>query len=651
MHKFLAAFLILFAGWTLSSNLAVLSGQSLEYLIVVAPFVICSLALIYVWLSKEAHAVDSSSVQQTTRMDYRANSQPSAIVLLGLCLAPAILYLSWTTFWVASVIILAYCILRRETAGSASTNGHQKPNRREWAVVLFFTVGAVVLTLAVSRSDLDDAFYVAVAAFTSGHPSVPLLAFDPMHGDGNLPLIFPSYQFASFELLAGALAHLFGIPAMDVMYRILPPLWAVLTVFSIFLLAQEIMPKRWLMLGVMTLVLMAVLGECHRAPANFMFVRLFQGKAVYLSVVVPAIFYLMARYLSDRGTRSDLFLLGCAQLTAIGLTNFGMLAAPMAAVGALISNIPILQSGARKKLRGVLVTLSIPLPYLIAVGAESNFGSSMVQIPSESASDVWMGVFGSHQQFLIAILLLAGPVLANDKVTRFRLAIPSLILFAIYLNPWFSDFISKNITTPPVYWRVIWSFPILIFAAASICILIDRLLNVKDRRSYVAILLAVIVALLAFALPSNTFRSENIGVLQDFAGRKIQTSDYATAEKAIQISRSMHRLLAPDEIAGVISRFESHPKLVSVRSLYLDLLAPSLGSAAYLKRRALHDFVSATSKSTDEVVRAALISLDVSTIVMPQANESKGVVMFLKAETYEKVEILDRYSIWHKATQ
>ena len=376
-----------------------------------------------------------------------------------------------------------------------------------------------------------------------------------------------------------------------------------------------------------------------------MFVRMFQGKAVYLSVVVPAIFYLTARYFSTRGTSADLFLLGCAKLTAIGLSNFGMLAAPIAGVGALISNIPAMEK-ASKKLGGVLVTLAIPLPYLVAVAVESSRGSSLVQLQSESAAQVWTSVFGVNQQYLVAILLLSGPVLARDSITRWRLAIPQLLLLVIYLNPWLSNFISKNITTPPVYWRVVWSFPILIFAAASVCIVIDRLIDGKMRRIYPAILSAIVLGLCVHSLPFYTLRTENIGLLQDFAGRKVQVNDYAVAEKAIRINRNARRLLAPDQIAGVISRFEVHPKLVSVRGYYLDMLAPAMGREAYRQRIALHGIVSGTTENDKTIIRKALSSLNVSTIVMPRNNENDDIVKFLKSENYQMIEVINGYSIW-----
>ena len=651
MHKLLASFLIVLTGWTLSSHVMVLSGQSLQKLIIIAPFVICSLAFIYHLLPKLAHVPYSTKELRPNIVGFIGENNASLAICVCLCLTPIVLYLSWFAFWAVSTSILTYCICLRWEFDSSSVYEIEKPKRWERAVVLCLSVAAVVLTLSVVRSDLDDAFYVAVASFASGNPSQPLLAFDPMHGDAGLPLIFASYRFASFELLAGAVAHLLGIPAMDVIYKLLPPLWAIFSVLCIFLLAQEYMPKRWLLLGIVTFLLIVILGESHRAPANMMFVRMFQGKAVYLSVIVPAIFYLTARYLSSRGTSADLFLIGCSQLTAIGLSNFGMLAAPIAGAGALISNIPVIEKASRKKLWGVLVTLTIPLPYLVAVAVESSWGSAMAQSQSESALQVWTSVFGTHQQYLVGILLLIGPVLARDSITRWRLAVPPLLLFALYLNPWLSNFISKNITTPPVYWRVVWSFPILIFAAASVCIVIDRLIDGKERRFFPAILSAIVIVLLIFSLPLNTLRPGNIDSILSFASRKVNFNDYAVAEKAIQVNGTTHRLLAPDQISGLISRFEVHPKLVSVRGFYLDMLAPAFGHEAYRQRRVLHDFVSGIAENDKELVRTALSSLNVSTIVIPQINERNDVVEFLKSENFQMIEAIKGYSIWCKVLQ
>jgi hypothetical protein len=650
MHALLAAVLIPFAGWTLSAHLAVLLGRSLRELVVIAPFVIVTFAILYLGLSRGLPAPMKVSEPDGSRSDVVEDDQPSDVLILGLCMVPAVLYFSWTAFWAISLVILGYCVFRRRTSDTASHDWAVKLNCRDWEVVLSFSVAAVLLTLAVSRSDMDDAFYVAIAAFASGNPSEPLLALDPMHGEGTPMMQSPAYQFASFELMAGAIAYLLGIPAMDIMYKALPPLWAVTSVFCVFLMAQEMMPKRWLLLGATALVLIVILGETHRACANFVFVRMFQGKAVYLSVIVPAIFYLTSRYLSARGTWGDLFLLGCTQIAGIGMTGFGIVAAPMAAITALITNIPIPGQVAKRKQWSVLILFAISVPYVIAIAVACYWG--YFSPAEEEPYQVWRTVFGPHQQYLVAILLLAGPVLAHDTVLRRRLAIPPFLLFAVFLNPWLADYVSSYVTSPAVYWRVVWSFPVLIYLAASVCLLIDRVFRRHGRSLSSAILGATVIGLLGLSLPFHTLRHQNSGLQWNFAKKKIPVDDYQAAEKAIRVNGKEGRLLAPEEISGVVSRFEEHPKLVCVREMYLRSLAGSFGvekyKAEYNNRILLFRFVSGFPVEDTENLSNAIDWLNVTTIVMAKKHEREDVTRFLFSQRYKRAGTTYNYSIWKK---
>lgn len=646
MHLIITAFLILFSGWTISAHVCVLLGLNLKALLLFAPFVTITLLGTYFLLPK----VKISSLRDRNSFlvegDSYNNKNAFAAMVTALFILPALLYWSWLAFWIVAVFLLLLCIIRRDAAIPPELPiGITNSRKSDFLIVALLAVIAIVLSYTVSRSDLDDSFYVAVAAFSSSNPENSLLATDPMLGEPGVPLIFQSYRFASFELLSGAIAYLLSKPAMDAYYIYLLPLWVVAAVVAIFLLTKELIPKYWLLAGVVTLLLTLLLGEMHRSPANFSFVRIFQGKSVFLSVIVPTIFYLTARFFSKRGTNADLFLLACCQIASIGLSNFGMLAGPIVGFGALISNIPLALKGGQKRFYYAFAVLLLPLPYLIDVALQSR-GSPIMNFGTESAADVWASVFGSHQQYLVGILLLAGPVFAKDTITRWRLGVPPFLLFAIYLNPWLSDFISKYVTTPPVYWRVVWSFPILVFAAVSFCLIAIGLLERKTSRFTLALASTVVLGLTLYSLPFNTLRPDNIGPAEGFAAWKVPGAHLVVAQKAIKIDSDGGRLLAPDEIAGVISRFEQHPRLVSSRGLYLDLLGSSIGEIEYRERRALYDFVTGKTAEKGELIRLALRTLDVSVIVVNEDNETPEVIRLLKSEGYHQQERIHGYQIW-----
>ena len=647
MRSIISSFLIIFSGWTLATHVCVLLGWNLKDLLRLAPFFIFALFGIYVSLAKIKHARSGNNNAMVWGRGH-ANSGVHMSIAISLFVLPALLYWSWLAFWFLSVFILCACLLSDISRNSHEYLGHDRNcSIHETLIVGLFSIAAIILAYAVSRSDMDDAFYVAISAFSSSNPESSLLTADPMLGETNLPLLFPSYRFSSFELLSGALGYLLSVPTMDVYYIYQLPLWITASIAANFLLTKELIPKHWLMAGVIALFLILLLGETHRSPANFSFARIFQGKAVFLSVVVPSIYYLTARFFSIRGSNSDLFLLSCCQVASIGLSNFGMLAAPMAGFGAIMSNIPLALNGERRRLYAALAVLFIPLPYLIDTALQS-IDSPVFNFGTESAENVWVSVFGHHQQYLIGILLLAGPVLAKDTITRWRLAVPPLLLLAIYLNPWLSDFISKNLTTPPVYWRVAWSFPILVFAAVSLCMIMTGALERLSPKFFSIPLFVMTLLLTIYSLPLNTIRPENLGRIEGFATWKIPRLDLLVAQKSIDLVTDGGRLLAPDEIAGVVSRFDRHPQLVSTRGLYLDLLRPSIGVDSYEKRRVLYDLVVGKSESSDQFVREAILALDVSVIVVSLSNETPHFIRILESNSYTRHEVSHGYVFWKR---
>ncbi len=218
MRSIISSFLIIFSGWTLATHVCVLLARNLKDLIHLAPFVIIALFGIYVSLKNLNHtSLDDNKILLSRHRN--KNSGIRMPIALSLFIVPALLYWSWLAFWFISVFILCACLF-----SDISRNSQEYLRRdgnfsiHENLIVGLFSIAAIILAYAVSRSDLDDAFYVAVSAFSSSHPESSLLASDPMLGDNDLPLLFPSYRSSSLELLGGALGYLLSVPAMDIYY-------------------------------------------------------------------------------------------------------------------------------------------------------------------------------------------------------------------------------------------------------------------------------------------------------------------------------------------------------------------------------------------------------------------------------------------------
>lgn len=642
MNRTNTALLSAYVGWTLACHLSTICHWSLLTCMSMAPpFMLVAYAI-----ARPHGSLPGKMVRLDDSVRTPLAIAPCIIVLLVLAL-----HYSWTSFWLGSIAVLSFALYfdTRSQAGldipmpSASTSRYGK-----W-VIAAACLFAVALTLLANRSDLDDAFYVSVAAFAHAHPKTPLLASDPMFGRDNFPLIFPSYQFSSFELLGAAIAWLLNIPAMNVIYCFLAPLAAVATVASIFFCSQQIYARRWLATGIIAIALLLLLGENHRSFGNFAFVRIFQGKAIFLSAIVPLIYGLSFRYQSSQGTSRDLLLLIYVQLAAIGLSNFAPLAAPMAGMTAALAAHPIDGRIHAKKLLNLCATCAVALPYLAWIAWSSHDAAVLTNEGQQSAVAAWMDVFGRTQQYLIASILLLGPLLTSNRILRWRLSIPCIVLLAVLLNPWLAGLISKYVTTPPVYWRVTWIFPLTIFLSTSIMIVTQRTWHARRGHElpFAAATGIGIMALGAISLPGNIAHSAN-HVQWGFSARKVDANDMAVAEQAIHVTK-VGKVLAPDNIAGLIPIHEEHPDLVNVRDFYIDMLRNAMSPDEYKDRKLLTSWING-SDQPPLLINKALTDLDVTTIITKAAPATNTSSLLPEAH-FNPVTTSYGYTVWTKEPQ
>jgi hypothetical protein len=160
----------------------------------------------------------------------------------------------------------------------------------------------------------------------------------------------------------------------------------------------------------------------------------------------------------------------------------------------------------------------------------------------------------------------------------------------------------------------------------------------------IAFTMALVLTL--YSLPFSTLRSQNVDAYAGFAKRKISPLDLAVAEKAISSDNDGGRLLAPEEIAGIISRFEQHPKLVFTRRMYIDMMRAHITENEFVTRSSLYDFV--TNCNIDKNTLPSLQALNVSEIVVNGTNETTQFADFLVSAQYQRYAKINGYSIWTK---
>jgi hypothetical protein len=200
--------------------------------------------------------------------------------------------------------------------GSGSSRRFPGPGRQTlllWALSL----ASVVLTLCARKHSGDDYLYLSFAVATADFPSNPVLGFDAVYGLG-LPLQSPFYRVHTIEVLAGLVSYLTGLQAITVCHLVVPAIAAFLMPLALTRLFRLLDPGRWLPLVVVVILVYALDGTTTLGFTNHGLVRMYQGKAILLSVALPLIAAHGLRFALAPCWKNFVFLTA-SQIAGIGL--------------------------------------------------------------------------------------------------------------------------------------------------------------------------------------------------------------------------------------------------------------------------------------------------------------------------------------------
>ena len=234
-------------------------------------------------------------------------------------------------------------------------------------VALAWAVALAVLSLFLVNPNADDSEYVHLSSWVAAHGGFPV--GDTLFSDQALPAIFYP-PLSSYEALVGAFARTTELPVQDVVYFSAPPVAAALSVLALWRLL-----RRWRVRAPATALTVAIAflmldAAGMRTFGSFWLARMWQGKVIFVAVLVPLLIALLVEY-AERPTRRGALLLGAAGVAAVGLTTTAIFVVPVVAAGCLL---PLLLTARRRAATGLAATLAYPLAagaFTLAVGGRN----------------------------------------------------------------------------------------------------------------------------------------------------------------------------------------------------------------------------------------------------------------------------------------
>lgn len=475
-------------------------------------------------------------------------------------------------------------LLRRRAAGTAGTplapDDRPEPDtwtgRLRWladaAAVTIGLAGSVV-SLFVLRVNDDDVYYINHAQWIDQFDRIPhrdvLLsngAFRAVSGTGS--------PAESYTALQGGLARVAGVHAATVAYEILPAIFTFLAVWAMWRLMRSWAIRRPLLCLLLALGFLMVNAATDISYGMYFFPRFSEGKAVFVSWLVPTLFVLLTRFARDR-RRSDGWLLVAGGIAAVGLTTSATFVVPLIlAAGAL----PLI---AARRWRALAAPAAGAVIALVAGYVGSRFAppggfQTTNYLPPRETYHAFLGV-GT-----IAIVagagLWLGIWLVRDRTSRF-IVLGAVIFAAVALAPNVVHALSTNLGVAGALKRLLWVAPVP--ALVGLLAGLPPDLGERVRRPmFVRVVGLAVTGIVAVSLASAsdgaTILSRGPVSLVDHPTWRAPIGGIKAAEQVIAGLPPGSEVLAPVWAMHSIALVSGSVKAVNPRPLYADVIPQPL---------------------------------------------------------------------------
>jgi hypothetical protein len=577
---------VLFAAFTVVCNAVVLLGGNSFHLataalsltvgLSVAALVAARRERLGAWLALLGDPLDATREPDVER-------QPWPLVRIGLLGAAALIAFRFDAqrdLRELSLLAIGFFALSY-AAVVRSDRGAQTPPGRGFCEWLLWALGLTCagLTLCSHRPDSDDAFYVNLAVSVVDFPHRTLLSRDTLSGL-DVPLGVAAYRAPSIELLSGLISYLTHWPTLQVSHLVVPPIVGLLTPLALARLLRVLDPRRWIFALVATLLYLCFDGGSHGSFGNFSFVRLFQGKAMFVTMVAPLVMAHGVRF-GLAPSRRTFGMLAASQIAALGTTVTAFWAAPV------LAGLAVLGAAApRLKAWRTLCLGALASSYLLGLGlyfkwveggasalramaapATDAAGSEAAAEATRQASDLigkgYAMVLGhdTHLVAAVAVALCAWPLCRTPLARRFAVVFP-LGFFAVLGNPWLTHAVAA-VTTKTIYWRVVWLLPVPVLFGLGASSLLQPARRVQQ------IVRVPLFALFLYAFFTYVSPHTIFGTLRWPPHPKVDMRAYDVAQAIVRSMPPHRQVLAPLAVSRVLPMLNGYSHPLFVKASYL----------------------------------------------------------------------------------
>jgi hypothetical protein len=586
--------------WAIYSQVLSAAGKNFDFLLSTVWLPGLAFVLTGIWLCRNFIALPFQSAAKSATSDASAPlsklSANQQWLLIALLIPVGIGFhfeLRWV-LWCACAFYLGFLIYWTGISVPSTPSEDLHASSRDWAALIIFFVIAAAISLIFSRANYDDGYYLNAVVSSIDHSHLALLNFDGMHDDLSMPPHLITQTRQTYEILIATVATLTGLAAWAVYY-----LWAPVFFTAFIGVANWLLLKRWLgekaWLAVLVVLAVLVIWDAGgRSFGVWSFTMLYTAKTVLLTVMVPLIIHYTLELIGRQDLRTWL-LLFLAQSAALSFSSSGTYVGVIAVGFAVLAGFRFGPGSFR-----IIALLSAALiPNLLILVLNWVDIQSIGGLGSEGIAFGPMVLFGKTPRGAAAFLgLLLVPLLARSVMPSYTNWLTRYIAVAILLifNPFVIDMLgglAKLLT-----WRVMWALPVpALLAIGVVSVMTKFQASDSGRKSrQVLAIPAVFMCLAIVFIFSGKPTIAGGGVFIALGQPKVVPLTLPVAHYINEITEEEDLVLAPYQIAVVLSGLHNAPYQVAVRPIYIDHMQMYWSPEEAAARKRLQRFVSKGSE-------------------------------------------------------
>ena len=353
-----------------------------------------------------------------------------------------------------------------------------------WTLLLLATSLLVAgLSMITLRPDADDVEFFHRAYLQSFHWLEPVYVHETSYNDPNLPPLSMLHLTTSYEYLVIAIAAVLHMDPVLVYQNIMGALFSFLVPILYFIIASalKIRREKAVLVALFAVAFLLLDGNTHRSFGNMAIVRLWQGKTILWTVLIPLSMIVTYRYLTAP-SRLALLCVGMSGVAAIGFSNAAIYQTPLLAFCLSLAYLAHQHFAKEVTLRTALTrVVFVGLAHVYTIGFA--LGVLTGAIPSPQNTGPWVNGWPQHWwdnlRYVIAtnrellrdiLLLFVLPFVVLPKKQARLLVFYALVLVVVCFNPLTGPYWLQMVM-PGSYWRFLYLLPLpLCFGLLACCL-------------------------------------------------------------------------------------------------------------------------------------------------------------------------------------